>query len=111
VNAPYTTTEGGSVTLTTNVTPLGVAGQLQGPVTWDMNGDGRFDDAFGSTVTLPWANLRSLGLNDNGAYQIAARATNVDGFTAEAFTSLPSHNTAPALTLADNPVAGHTAAR
>ena len=42
---------------------------------WDLDGDGQFTDATGSTVTLTWAQLVALGINTRGSYPIAVRAT------------------------------------
>ncbi len=102
VGAPYTITEGDSASFSVDVNPLGLSGELDGPVRWDIDGDGNFGDAFGGAIALTWAQLANLGLDDDGVYQIAARATNTDGFSAEAFTSLTILNAPPVLALTDD---------
>jgi subtilisin-like proprotein convertase family protein len=58
---PYSITEGDSLTL------IGSATDADGDAllfSWDVNGDGTFGDAFGTNVTLTWAQLVALGIND-----------------------------------------------
>jgi hypothetical protein len=68
------TYEGDSVTF--------VAGQVGGgdfagdiDVAWDLDGDGQFGDALGSTITLGWQDLQEFGIDDSGNYPVAVRAT------------------------------------
>ncbi len=88
-----------SVTMRADVTPNGVSGKLDGAIEWDLDGDGRYGDATGPSVQLTWRALNSLGINDDGTYPIAARATNADGFTGEGFTVLVVANRGPAITV------------
>ncbi|MGD1944577.1 MAG: PKD domain-containing protein [Leptolyngbyaceae cyanobacterium] len=94
-----TIAEGDDVTLVVNVTPLGTTNDLSGPVQWDLNGDGRFQDGAGEILTLTWEQLVDLGVNDDGSFQIGVRATNGDGFTSEAFATLAITNTLPTVTI------------
>ncbi|MEJ0068140.1 MAG: PKD domain-containing protein [Pseudomonadota bacterium] len=48
----------------------------------------QFQDATGATITLTWQQLVDLGIKDAGTYQIGVKATNADGFSAQAFTTL-----------------------
>jgi Ca2+-binding RTX toxin-like protein/6-phosphogluconolactonase (cycloisomerase 2 family) len=65
---------------------------------WDLNGDGQFGDAFGATPVLGWTQLQGLGLDDDGEYQVALRATNAQG-SDEATTTLTITNTDPIINL------------
>ncbi|MHC4511795.1 MAG: beta-propeller fold lactonase family protein [Planctomycetota bacterium] len=99
VGTPFQTSEGSGITLQVNVTPLGSTGRLLGPVLWDLDGDGRFGEASGEILILSWEHLVDFGLSDDRVYQIGARATNEDGFTASAFTTLTIKNTPPTVTV------------
>ena len=91
--------EGDGVTFTVDVTPLGTTNSLAGPVQWDLNGDGLFQDGEGEVLSLTWAQLVDLGVNDDGTYQIAVQATNGDGFTSVEFATLAIANTLPTVTI------------
>jgi 6-phosphogluconolactonase (cycloisomerase 2 family) len=99
VPAPSAILEGGSVRLVANVTPLGTTNSLSEPVAWDLDGDGRFGDAVGADITLTWAQLVDLGLDDDGRYPIAARAVNGDGIASTASTTLVIGNVLPVVTV------------
>jgi hypothetical protein len=64
---------------------------------WDVNGDDIFTDATGANVTLTWAQLMALGINDGpGSFQVRAQAD--DGFghlVPSAPVTLTVNNTAP----------------
>jgi hypothetical protein len=105
VGLPYQIAEGDGVTLAVSVTPLGSTNTLGEPVTWDLDGDGRFGDAAGETVTLTWEQLIDLGLSDDGAFQVGASAVNGDGFSAQAFETLTIDNTPPTLSVVGADVA------
>ncbi|MBX9580656.1 MAG: hypothetical protein K2X87_10140, partial [Gemmataceae bacterium] len=91
--------EGDGVTLTATVTPLGTAGVLDGPARWDLDGDGVFNDGVGTTLTLTWGQLGDFGLADDGVYQVGLTATNADGFTSRAYTTLTVRTRRPAVTV------------
>jgi hypothetical protein len=78
----FSTSEGSSVTLTVNQ-PTGTTPGLT--FSWDLNNDGVFGDATGSTVSLTWAQLISFGINDAGTYPIAVQVS--DGTDQTTFTS------------------------
>ncbi|MBK8017280.1 MAG: tandem-95 repeat protein [Betaproteobacteria bacterium] len=99
ITPPAAFAEGGSLRLQASVNPLGTTNSLAEPLSWDVNGDGAFGDAYGTDVTLSWSQLADLGIDDNGVYQIAARATNGDGYSAEAFGSFTMTNTLPVVTV------------
>ena len=64
-------TEGQGVTLTA----VDDANQSNVTYTWDLNGDGLYDDAEGASVTLTWVRLQAIGINDNGRFPVSVRAT------------------------------------
>lgn len=61
---------------------------------WDLNGDGVFGDASGKNPVVAWESLRQFGVDDNGTYPIAVKASNQQG-NAVASTQLVVTNTAP----------------
>ncbi len=65
--------------------------------TWDIDGDGEFDDASGVTVTLTAAQLRNLGLDDNGEYVVAVRVTDTQPLFADGLATVTIGNVAPTL--------------
>ena len=73
---PYTINEGASLALT---------GSGTDPVdgltfSWDLNGDGNFNDASGATPQFTWAQLLALGVNDGAhAYHVRLRVDDGDG--------------------------------
>ena len=91
----YKMAEGGDLTLTaTGVSPTGR------PLTyaWDLNGDGDYSDATGTspTVVVPWAAVQNLGVrNGPGVSPVFVRVS--DGITAVDSTGvvLSVSNTAP----------------
>ncbi|MBX7105225.1 MAG: beta-propeller fold lactonase family protein [Gemmataceae bacterium] len=95
VNAggPYVITEGDSLMLTASATNPPISGYA-----WDLNGDGVFGDVTGASVTVTPAHLRAFGLNDNGQYPIAVRATNAQS-TGEAQVTLTVRNARPSVSL------------
>ena len=50
--------EGGSQTFAVTVTPQGTTNTLLGDVEWDLDGDGEFDDATGTILSLTWDTAR-----------------------------------------------------
>ncbi len=92
---PYTISEGQDLTLAGSADGVGV------PVTsyaWDLDGDGVFGDAVGATPTLTWNDLQSLGIVNDGVYQIALQAASANG-SGTALTTLIVLNTPPTITL------------
>ncbi len=78
----YTINEGDSLTLTASATDPGGSGDPL-TYTWDINGDGLFGDAIGSSATLTWAQLNSLGIVQSGAsYQVSMQVIDDGGLTA-----------------------------
>lgn len=76
---PYSISEGQNLVLSgfaegaTNTDP----GQLV--ARWDLNGDGIFGDAIGVSPTVLWEDLVSLGIDDNGPYEITLEVTDSIG--------------------------------
>lgn len=89
--------EGGSATFNANVALLRAGSSIPDPLAWDLDGDGQFDDAFGTSVTLTWAQLRDLGIRDNGLYPVAVRAIDDRGAQGVARATLQVSNAAPTL--------------
>jgi streptogramin lyase len=86
---PYAIVEGDPLDLDGSATP--------GPPTswaWDLDGDGQYDDATGSTPSVPWSTLASLGVDDDGDYPVALQ---VDGGPGSAYTTVAIDNTSPVL--------------
>ena len=94
--------EGDSLQLNVSVNYLGLP---QSPVQLDLNGDGIFGDAVGSPVSLSWAQLTALGLNQGaGTYPITVQATNSQG-TSDFTTMLTILATPPTLAVTAPPTA------
>jgi hypothetical protein len=92
---PYAIQEGQALTLTADVAALGSTNQLAGPVLWDLDGDGQFGEVQGDMVTLTWEQLVDFGISDDGTFQVGASATNEDGYSTTAFTTLTVSNKSP----------------
>ena len=74
---PYGIAEGGSLTLdgsTTAATGATIASER-----WDLNGDGIFGDAVGASATFAWDDLKALGVDDDGVYEITLEVTDSAG--------------------------------
>jgi PKD repeat protein len=69
------------------------------PLSWDIDGDGRFGEVSGSSFTLSWQQLVDFGLADDGQYQIAVKATNGSGFESVGLATLIIDNTPPQILL------------
>jgi hypothetical protein len=94
---PYTIREGQAVTLkaTASTDPDGDVLSYS----WDLDGDGQFDDGAGPVVKLSWPQLVALGIADDGTYPIAVRVA--DGtFTADAATTITVKNAPPVIVAA-----------
>jgi hypothetical protein len=64
--------------------------------TWDVNGDGVFDDAIGVRPTLSWTDLNTLGINDGpSSFSVVVRVDDPNGGTTDASTTLSVNNVAP----------------
>jgi hypothetical protein len=91
---PYLINEGAGLTITasavdTDKDPL--------KFTWDLNGDGKFGDAVGPTVTLTAAQMKALGLEDGTSVAKPIRVRIRDGvnMAAEAVANLTIKDVAP----------------
>ena len=102
---PYSIAEGNSLTVLAgpSVDPEGL------PLTyaWDIDGNGTFDEATGSSATLTWSQLKALAvpINDNGTRTIRLRVTDQGGNSAIASTTLTITNTAPTIIVTGNATA------
>jgi hypothetical protein len=86
--------EGGTLTLA--VQAISDADDDACTFTWDLNNDGLFGDATGSSVTLTWQQLIALGIKDNGAYTMKVKADDGHGGISPAYNvALTVQNTAP----------------
>ena len=94
--AAPTITEGDSLDLTVVVTPLGTGNALDGPILWQLNG-GAFGEVTGDNLNLTWDELQdNHGIDDGDAtYELAVRATNMDGYTSTEVITLTVLNAAP----------------
>lgn len=92
---PYTTPVVVGVKLNGSGTTDPNPGQLL-DYTWDINGDGVFGDAVGSTPTLTWAALSALGISAAGTWNVQLRVTDSFGASSTAQTTLTvAPNTPP----------------
>lgn len=94
---PYAIGEGGSLTVT-----AGLHADPEGlPMTyrWDIDNDGSFDDATGSTATLTWAQLSTLSIpvNDSGSRIVRVRVTDAGGNSSVDSAVLTIADTAPTI--------------
>ncbi|MCA9246607.1 MAG: tandem-95 repeat protein [Planctomycetales bacterium] len=64
---------------------------------WDLNDDGDFSDAEGPTPVVDWETLRSLGVDDNGAYPVHVRVEDESGAFDVASVLLTVNNRPPLL--------------
>ncbi len=86
----YSIAEGEALDLLASVsgTPTSVA--------WDLDNDGLFDDASGASVSVSWATLVALGIDDDlSAAPIAVQASYASGSPVSASTTLSVLNVAP----------------
>ena len=78
---PYTINEGDNLTLARSGNDPSTADNAILTYSWDLNGDGSFDDATGATPTVAWADLQLLGLDNDGEFTITLRVFDDDTFT------------------------------
>ncbi|RMB61516.1 Ig-like domain repeat protein [Tessaracoccus antarcticus] len=91
---PYTVGEGAEVTLDGSGSSPGMT------YTWDVNGDGVFGDASGSSPTLTWAELESMGIDDGPMVRAVMVRVSQGGLTTDsAATTLTVENAAPSVAI------------
>jgi hypothetical protein len=90
---PYQINEGGSLTLSAAASADPDHDTLS--YAWDINNQGTFTTASGVTPTLTWAQLQSLGVNDEGTYTIRVQVSDGRGGVSTASTTLTVNNGAP----------------
>jgi hypothetical protein len=73
---PYVINEGAGLTVTATATD---PDKDKLTFTWDLNGDGKFGDAVGQTVTLTAAQMAALGLQDGTGVAMPIRVRIKDG--------------------------------
>ncbi|MEE4110815.1 MAG: PKD domain-containing protein [Halieaceae bacterium] len=73
VGGPYNIDEGEPLTLAGVATPA--TGTSIVSQRWDLNGDGVFGDAEGSSPTLTWDQLLALAVDDDGSFDISFEVT------------------------------------
>ncbi len=113
VDEPPTADAGGPYAISEGDTLTVVAGPSVDPegmplsYAWDIDGDGLFDDATGSTAALNWNQLTALAIpvNDNGTRTIAVRVTDPAGNATIATSTLTISNTAPIVNVSGNATA------
>jgi len=90
---PYMISEGEVLTLSGSATPD--PGKIIESYDWDLDHDGAYDDATGSSPTISWTSLEGLGIADDGTYTITLRAVQSDSATAIDSTTLLILNVGP----------------
>lgn len=83
---PYTITEGDSLLLDASASTDPDGDPLT--FTWDVNGDGTFDDATSATPTLTWAELQALGITAGATYTVTVQVDDGQGHIRSASTTL-----------------------
>ncbi len=89
---PYTVAEGESLTLDGGGSSPGVS------YAWDVNGDGT-SDADGASVTLTWAQLEALGINDGPATRMVTLRVTSGAVSLDGTAALTVVNSSPASVL------------
>jgi len=94
IGGPYAIFEGETLVLGGSANDPGSGDSLK--FSWDIDGDGEFDDAVGEAPALSWAELAVLGIDDGpGAYSIAVHVDDGDGGADTDTTTLNVTNAAP----------------
>ena len=70
----YAIDEGESLELAASIT----GSHTPTAVNWDLDNDGQFDDASGANSTVHWADLETIGIQDDGTFVIAVQASYTD---------------------------------
>ena len=83
---PYSIQQGRSLALNASASTDPDAGDKL-TYSWDINGDGIYDDATGATPVLNWKSLTSLGLGSPGSYSVRVRVEDNYGLQSTAATA------------------------
>lgn len=89
---PYTITEGESLVLDASASFDPEPEDLL-DFSWDFNGDGIFDDAFGVNPVLSWETILANGIRDDGTFSVQVRVD--DGNGGVAFSPAEIGSSAP----------------
>jgi CSLREA domain-containing protein len=95
VGGPYSIAEGEAITLDASASTDPDLDMLS--FAWDLDDDGLYDDAVGSTPSVPWATLVTLGIDDDGSYPVAVRVDDGNGAIDTAAATLTIVNTPPTI--------------
>ncbi|MFO0947020.1 MAG: PKD domain-containing protein [Planctomycetota bacterium] len=77
---PYTVVENGVLVLSASATDPNPSDSLS--FAWDLDNDGQFDDAVGSSVNVPWTTLVQLGVVGGTSFPVRVQVTDSDGAAA-----------------------------
>jgi len=101
IGGPYSISEGDPLSLDASGT-TDPDGELLS-YSWDMNGDGVFDDVTGQMPDLSWDALRGFGIDDDGTYELKLQVEDGKGGIDRVSTTLTVSNTDPTLAATGTP--------
>jgi hypothetical protein len=93
-DGPYFVTEGNNLSLDGTASSDPSQADIL-TFTWDLDGDGFYDDVLGASSVVFWATLEALGVGDDGTYPVGLRVSDDDGGSDDDATTLTIINGNP----------------